>query len=113
VQVEALTTGARDGCELREALGGRLHDEARHDARARLERIEAELRELEVVASPLRRAFQAESVSLRAAARDELARLGIAETDLCTTWHHLPRARRAELSELFRAVDARAWGGLP
>ena len=112
-QVEALTAGARDGRELREALGGRLHDEARRDAQARLEQFEAELREVEAVASRLRRAFQAESAALRAAARDEMARLGIVETDLCTTWHHLPRARRGELSELFRAVDARAWGAAP
>jgi hypothetical protein len=104
--------GARDAAALREALGGRLHDEARADALARLDRLNAELGETEAFAEPLRRAFQASDPARRAAARDELARLGIDEIDLCCAWHHLPRERRALMREMLPCAQLARLAGL-
>jgi hypothetical protein len=96
----ALAAGARDARQLREALGGRVHDEACAETLARLERLNTELARVETAAEPLRRAFQGGDPVLRAAAREQLDRLGISEHDLCAAWHHLPRERRAALREL-------------
>jgi hypothetical protein len=101
----ALAAGARHAAELREALGGRAHDDARGAALARLDALNRELAQAEIAAEPLRRAFQAADPALRSAAREELGRLEIGEDDLCVAWHHLPRARRAELCERFAEVN--------
>ena len=37
-------------------------------------------------------------------ARAELERVGLTESDLCTAWHHLPRARRGWIAEALRRV---------
>jgi hypothetical protein len=101
----ALGAEVTRGAELRDALGGRLHDEARADALARLDRLNAELEWTERFSEPLRRAFQAADPALRAAARSELARLAIDENDLCAAWHHLSPERRAILKEALPRVD--------
>jgi hypothetical protein len=109
--VARLAAGARDAGALREALGGRLHDEARAGALARLDRLNAELAETEVFAEPLRRAYQASDPERRAAARAELARLGIAEIDLCAAWHHLPADRRELMRAVLSGADLARLGG--
>jgi hypothetical protein len=96
----ALAAGAADAVQLREAMGGRVHDEACAESLARLERLNAELAVVETAAEPLRRAFQGADPARRMAAREQLDRLGISEHDLCVAWHHLPRERRAALRDL-------------
>lgn len=83
--------------ELREALGGRLYDEAARETLHRLERVMADLEGVEVRAGCLRRAFQSPDRRQRDFARAEMARLEITENDLCAAWHHLPRGRRVFL----------------
>jgi hypothetical protein len=96
----ALCANLRSTSELREALGGRHHDETVRDTLHRLERVAAELEAVEVRAGCLRRAFQAPNRRSRELARAEMHRLGITENDLCAAWHHLPRERRAFLGEV-------------
>jgi len=96
---EALLEGVFTPAELRDALGGRAHDEAMLQTRANLERLNAELAETEVHAEPLRRRLQSRDRALADAAREWLDGRGLTETDLCSSWHHLPRERRALLRD--------------
>jgi hypothetical protein len=96
---ESLLAGVASLVDLRDALGGRVYDEAVLDTRASLERLNRELTETEALAQPLRRRLQSREPGLALAARDWLARRGLEETDLCGSWHHLPRERRARLRD--------------
>lgn len=89
--------GVRTPDEAREALGGVEHDDAIIDARTRLHALEAQLRESERKAEPLRRRLQSHRTAERAAAREEMARRGLEEADLCVAWHHLSARRRAHI----------------
>jgi hypothetical protein len=100
-----VAAGATNGVDFREALGGRLHDEARAESLARLQDLNADLARAEVYAEPVRRAFQATEARVREAVRAELARFGVDEHDLCAAWHHLPRERRAVLREVLPQID--------
>jgi hypothetical protein len=85
-----------DARQWREAVGGREYDETAEETGRRLGRLAAELEETERQAAPLRQRLQSGD---REAAREEMARLGITEEDLCAAWHHLPRERRGFLRE--------------
>jgi hypothetical protein len=97
----------RSTAELREELGGRHYDEAVRGALARLDALEAELAETERAAAPLRRALQSRSADDRRRARDDLARLGMTEDDLCAAWHHLPADRREHVLAALRSTAIR------
>jgi hypothetical protein len=84
---------------LRDALGGRLYDEAVTDTRRRLEELAAELEQTERAGGPLRQALQAADPRRKDWARETMRRLGIDENDLCAAWHHLPRERRGWMKE--------------
>jgi hypothetical protein len=99
VHAESLLEGVTNLNELREALGGRLHDEAVVETCAGLERLIRDLKETEVLAEPLRRRLQSRSRAESEAVRDWLAGHGLNESDLCTAWHHLPRERRSGLRD--------------
>jgi hypothetical protein len=92
----------RDARELREHLGGAAHDDWRAATADRLRGFGRELAEVEARFAPLRRAFQAPDRERRRRARDQMAALGLTEDDLCTAWHHIAPARRAELAGLVR-----------
>lgn len=96
---ETLLDGVATLSDLRDALGGRLHDEAVEETRAGLGRLSRELEETEVLAEPLRRRLQSRDRAEAEAARDWLGRHRLDEADLCAAWHHLPRDRRALLRD--------------
>ena len=85
--------------DLREALGGRLYDEAVAETRAGLERLNRDLAETEMLAEPLRRRLQSSDRAEAESTREWLSRNGLKEADLCSAWHHLPRDRRARLRD--------------
>ena len=95
---------AADIRELRETLGGREYDEAAAESLARLDRFATELSEAEQWAGPLREALQSPDRRVGEAAREEMARVGLTESDLCTAWHHLPRDRRGWIGEVVQRV---------
>lgn len=84
--------------EWRETLGGRIYDEALSGTRDRLIRLQGELAATEEQAGPLRACLQSADRKDREIAREEMLRLGLTESDLCTAWHHLPRTRRESLT---------------
>jgi hypothetical protein len=90
----ARAASMRSALELREELGGARYDAAVEGALLALDALEIELAATERAAAPLRRALQSPRRDDRLRAREEMARLGITEDDLCAAWHHLPRARR-------------------
>jgi hypothetical protein len=96
----------RTALELREELGGASYDAAVEGAIEHLGALEAELEATEQAAAPLRRALQSRREDDRRRARDEMARLGITEDDLCAAWHHLPRPRRELLKDALRRLEA-------
>jgi hypothetical protein len=95
---------AADTRQLREALGGRVHDEAVAESLRALERLEAELARSEELAAPLRKRLQSADRVVRERARAEMKRVGLTESDLCTAWHHLPRARRDWITEALQRI---------
>jgi hypothetical protein len=96
--------GAADTRELREALGGHLHDDAVAESLHRLDRFAGELTRSERLAEPLRKALQGNDRAARERAREAMARGGLTESDLCSAWHHIPRDRRARIEEALRGV---------
>jgi hypothetical protein len=90
--------------ELREALGGRHHDELASETLHRLEATAAELELSEQKAAPLRECLQSPDPACRELACREMTRAGITEHDLCAAWHHLPRQRRALLREALEQI---------
>jgi hypothetical protein len=96
---ENVIEGVTTLVDLREALGGRVYDEAIAETRASLLRLNRELAEAEAFAEPLRRRLQSSDRAEAEAARDWLSARGLDETDLCAAWHHLPRGRRARLCD--------------
>jgi hypothetical protein len=101
-EVAQLTADMRNTQELREALGGREYDEVVADTLHRLDGLENELKEAERQAEPLRRRLQSPVPGQRQSAQEEMARLGIAENDLCAAWHHLPRDRRTLILDVLQ-----------
>jgi hypothetical protein len=101
--------GLPDAQAVREALGGRLHDERLADLAANLRRLTAEMEASERLARPVRRVLQTGTRAAREAVRDDMARSGVSERDLCSAWHHIPRDRRAALNDWLRSRE----GGTP
>jgi hypothetical protein len=95
---------AKDVRELRDALGGRIHDEAREESLHQLDRLAVELARTEAVADPLRKMLHSAQRDLRERGQELMARAGLTESDVCTTWHHLPRERRAWIEEALRGL---------
>lgn len=91
---------ARDADELREALGGRTHDERRRHDLAALDALERARARADTVLEPIRRALQQGDDD----ARRQMEALGADEVDLCAAWHHLPAARREALVALTTEV---------
>jgi hypothetical protein len=104
-RAETLLVGVTNLVDLRDALGGRLHDEAVAETRVVLARLNRELAETETFAEPLRRRLQSHDRAETEAARDWLGLRGLGETDLCAAWHHLPRERRARLRDAFGLAE--------
>jgi hypothetical protein len=91
--------------ELREALGGRAHDDAVDESLSVLDRLEGELARTEMLAVPLRRSLQSPDRKQREQARTKMDRVGLTESDLCTAWHHLSRERRGWIAEALAQID--------
>ena len=72
---------------------------------AALDRMNDDHAQSERWAEPLRRKLQSRQLAESQWARDWLAKHGLAENDLCTAWHHLPRQRRDRLRDAFRAGE--------
>ncbi len=106
VEAARRAEGVTDTRELREALGGRLHDEAVAESLNRLDRFGEELARSERLAEPLRRALQGNDRAARERAREAMARAGLTESDLCAAWHHIPRDRRARIEETMRGMNS-------
>jgi hypothetical protein len=106
-EAEVRLAGAADFSQLREALGGREFDERVAANLAAVDRLNAEHAEAERGLEPLRRDFQSRDPAEAEAARDWLGRHALAETDLCTAWHHLPDERRAVLRDAARILGER------
>jgi hypothetical protein len=94
-----LIDGATDARELREAFGGRVHDDAVAESLHQLDRLAVELDRTEAVADPLRKRLHSGNRDARERAKADMARVGLTESDVCTAWHHLPRDRRAFIEE--------------
>jgi hypothetical protein len=87
---------------VREALGGRLHDQRLTHLAADLARLNAELDVSERLARPIRRMLQTGTLAERDAVRGDMAQHDISERDLCSAWHHIPRPRREALNDWLR-----------
>jgi hypothetical protein len=103
-----LVGDAADTRELREAFGGRVHDEAVAESLHQLDRLQAELARTEEIADPLRKRLHSADRAARERAKEEMARVGLTESDLCTAWHHIPRDRRAWIAEALRFLVGQA-----
>jgi hypothetical protein len=102
-----LLSGIETADEAHEALGGREHRARWEDAARRLAAVDDDLRAIEVLAEPLRRALKSGDGRARGVAEERMARLGATEHDLCAAWHHVPRARRDALAAALREEAAR------
>lgn len=100
-----LAGGATNTRELRDALGGRIHDEAVAESLHQLDRFAVELERTEAVADPLRKRLHSATRAVRECAQAEMARVGLTESDVCAAWHHLPRERRAWIEEALARVS--------
>jgi hypothetical protein len=99
VYAESLLDGVANLAEMREALGGRVYDDAVIETRLSLEQLNRELAETEIAAEPLRRRLQSREPVDAEAARAWLVGHSLGENDLCSAWHHLPRDRRDRLRD--------------
>lgn len=99
-----LVDGAKDARELREAFGGRVHDDAVAESLVQLDRLAVALAQSESVADPLRKLLHSANRDARERARAEMERVGLTESDVCSAWHHLPRDRRAWIAEALGRV---------
>lgn len=97
--------------EFRAALGGRAYDEARSGTLNTLDRLAAELAASEQRAVPLRGRLQSPDRSVRDRAREEMARVGLCENDVCAAWHHLPRDRRGYIADALDRLPDSVPGG--
>jgi hypothetical protein len=98
-EVAARIGDAADTRELREAFGGRVHDEAVAESLHRLDRFAEELARTEALADPLRKRLHSADRACRERAKADMARVGLTEADVCAAWHHLPRDRRAWIED--------------
>jgi len=103
--VEPLAREVKDAAELREALGGRDYEVKVEGALHALDGLVEDLEAAETRAEPLRQALQSHQRDVRMGAREELARLGVQENDLCAAWHHIPRERRELLKEALLRLE--------
>lgn len=99
-----LVSTAADTRELREALGGRIHDDAVAESLHQLDRLGEELARTEEIAEPLRKLLHSANRAERERAQNAMVRVGLTETDLCTAWHHLPHDRRAWIEEALKLL---------
>lgn len=99
-----LVGGARDTRELRDALGGRIHDEAVAESLYQLDRFAESLSCTEEIADPLRQLLHSANRADRERAQEAMTRVGLTEGDVCTAWHHIPRDRRAWIKEALCGV---------
>lgn len=95
--------GLPDPQAVREALGGREHDERLGDLAASLRQLNAALETSERLARLARRMLQSGTLADRELVRADMDRHGIDERDLCSAWHHIPRPRRKALDAWLRA----------
>jgi hypothetical protein len=110
-RVASLAREVKSAAELREALGGRHYDEQRQNSLEQLDRLNVELEQSERAAMPLRRMLQSRSSDDRQRARERLSELALDENDLCTAWHHLPRARRDAVLQALPLLEGVHRGG--
>lgn len=96
---------ATNARELREALGGRVHDDAVAESLHQLDRLADELARTEEVADPLRKRLHSTNREVRERAKADMMRVGLTESDVCTAWHHLPRERRAWIEAALREMS--------
>lgn len=101
-----VVSGATDVRELREAFGGRVHDDAVEESLSQLDRLAVELARTEAVADPLRKRLHSANRDARERAKAVMARVGLTESDVCTAWHHLPRERRAWIEEALQGLNS-------
>jgi hypothetical protein len=99
-----LVDSATKTCELREALGARVHDDAVAESLHRLDTLAEELARTEALADPLRKRLRSADRDTRSRAREDMARAGLTESDVCTAWHHLPRERRGWIAEALHQI---------
>jgi hypothetical protein len=107
VEAARLASELPDAAAWCEVLGERAYAEARQTTLAQLELLNADLERTEEQAGPLRALLQSPEPHLRDLARKQMGRTGIDESDLCTAWHHLPRARRDAMREGLRSIGER------
>jgi hypothetical protein len=99
VDAERWLQGVADIGTLREALGGKRHDDAVAETLIALDRVNREHDASERWAEPLRRNLQSRDPAEAEQAREWLAGHELSEGDLCIAWHHLPRERRVRLCQ--------------
>jgi hypothetical protein len=104
VEAARLVEDATNARELREAFGGRAHDDAVAESLHQLDRLGEELARTEGVADLLRKRLHSANRDTRERAKAEMMRVGLTESDVCTAWHHLPRDRRAWIEEALRQI---------
>jgi hypothetical protein len=102
-QGQQALAGLPDAAAVREVLGGREHDQRLADLAARITALQQSLAASERLAAPVRALLQAGSSREREAVRREMREQDIGERDLCSAWHHLPRAARSRLDRWLRS----------
>lgn len=98
-------TGINRRRDFADAVGPALYADMIQDSRGRLDELQRSHEEAERIAAPLRKLFQSMSEADREQAAQLMERAGLTEGDLCTAWHHLPDARRADITAALRTVS--------
>ena len=89
----------RTRTEFLEAYGADEYGVATEVTLTRLDHLRQTLEKTERMAGPLRRRFQSADQRQRDEAREWMQQLQLAESDLCTAWHHLPSERREFIAQ--------------
>lgn len=108
VEAAKLVGDAANTRELRDAFGGRIHDNAVAESLQQLDRLGEELSRTEAFADPLRKLLHSGNRDDRERAQEAMARVGLTESDVCTAWHHIPRDRRAWIEDALRRINPTA-----
>ena len=76
------------------------------DTRLRLTHLRQTHQAAELLAAPLRRAFQSMVQQEREQAYEQMQRVALTESDLCTAWHHMPDDRREFIAAALVELEA-------
>ena len=104
--VAARYADVRSAAEFSDAMGPSCQADAVADTRLRLTHLRQTHQAAELLAAPLRRAFQSMVQQEREQAYEQMQRVALTESDLCTAWHHMPDDRREFIAAALVELEA-------